>query len=83
MGLVSFVLVDNPDILKSFSYEDWFKAGADLSRGIWIGSGIQDQSLFRVSKITREDREDISNEFGYLVNSSKIARIKLLSSFKN
>ena len=82
MGLVSFIFVDNPDVLKSFAYEDWFKAGADLSRGIWIGSGISEQSLFRLSKISREDREDITNDFGYIINSSKLARIKLLTSFK-
>lgn len=81
MGLVAFVLVDNPDVLKGYAYEDWFKMGADISRGIFVGSGIADQSLFKVSKIDREDREDISPEYGYIIQSSKIARIKLLAEF--
>ena len=55
--------------------------GADISRGIFVGSGIADQSLFKVSKIDREDREDISPEYGYIIQSSKIARIKLLAEF--
>ncbi len=83
MGLVSFVLVDNPDALKNFAYEEWFKAGADTTRGIWIGSGIADQSLYRISKITREDREDITNDFGYIIMNSKIKRVKLINNFNS
>ncbi len=82
LGLVSFVLVDNPDVIKTYNYEDWFKYGADTSRGIFIGSGIADQSLFKISKFEREDREEISSDYGYIIQSSKIARIKLLGDFK-
>lgn len=82
MGLVSFVIVDNPDVIKTNSYEDWFKSGADTARGIWIGSGVADESLFKISKVDREDREEITNEYGYLISNSKIVKIKLLSNFK-
>ena len=82
MGLVTFVIIDSPDVIKQFSYEDWFKIGTDTSRGIWIGSGIADQSLLKISKITREDREEISNEYGYIVNNAKITKVKLLTSFE-
>ncbi len=82
IGLISFVLVDNPDVIKNYAYDDWFKNGCDTSRGIYIGSGIADQNLFKISKFDREDREDISNEYGYLIQTSKIYRIKLLESFE-
>ena len=81
ISLVSFVLIDNADAIKDFAYEDWFKSGVDLSRGIWIGSGISDQNLFRINKLEREDREEIPPEFGYIIQTSKAARIKLLASF--
>lgn len=82
MNLVSFVFVDNPDIIKTFAYEEWFKTSCDTSKGIWIGSGVSDESLFKISKISREDREDISFDYGYLIYNSKLTRIKLLSSFE-
>ena len=82
MGLVSFVLVDNPDIIRTFAYEDWFKNGVDTSRGIFIGSGIAEQSIFKIAKIEREDREEITNEYGYLIQTSKLYKIKLLNSFE-
>ena len=83
MGLVSFVLVDSPDIIKTYSYEEWFRSGVDLSRGIWIGSGIFDQTLFKISKLEREDREDIPIDFGFIIHGSKASRIKLLDNFKD
>ncbi len=81
IGIVSFVLLDNPDVIRQFAYEEWFKSGVDTSKGIWIGSGVADQSLFKISKITRDDREDIPNNFGYVINNAKLAKVKLLTSF--
>ena len=82
MNLVSFVIVDNPDVIKTFAYDEWFKVGTDTSKGIFVGSGIDEQNLFKVAKITREDREEIPNDFGFIINNSKLVKIKLLSSFE-
>ncbi len=82
MNLISFVIIDNPDVIKPFTYEEWFKVGADLTKGIWIGSGVADQTLFKISKITRDDREEIPNDFGYVINNAKLYKVKLLTDFK-
>ena len=37
--------------------------------------------LFKTNKLSREDREEITNEYGYIIQSGKASRIKLLSSF--
>ena len=42
---------------------------------------VGDQSLFKYSKITREDRAEIINEYGFIINMGKLEKIKLLSSF--
>ncbi len=81
MNLVTFVFVENPDLLRNFLYDEWFKTASDTSRGIWVGNGVADQSFLKISKIRREDREDISNEYGFVVNTSKIYRIKLLADY--
>lgn len=82
MNLVSFVIVDNPDVIKTFAYDEWFKVGTDTSKGIFVGSGIDEQNLFKVAKITREDREEIPIDFGFIINNSKLVKIKLLSTFE-
>ena len=81
MNLVSFVIIDVANNIRNYAYEDWFKAGTDASRGIWIGNGIADQSLLKYSKITREDRAEITNEYGFILNMGKLDKIKLLSTF--
>ncbi len=81
LGLVSFVLVDSADSIKAYVYEDWFKNGSDLARGIWVGNGITDQMLFRIAKFDREDRDEITNEYGYIIQNSKLYKVKLLASF--
>ncbi len=82
MGLLSFIFVDNADAFRAYSYEEWFKPGTDLSRGIWVGNGISDQTFFKVSKITREDRVEITPEYGFIINNGKLTRIKFLSNYK-
>jgi S-DNA-T family DNA segregation ATPase FtsK/SpoIIIE len=80
LGVVSFVLIDNPDVLRNFAYETWFKAGADLSRGIWIGSDFSNQTLFKISSFEK-DNPNISNQFGYNIQSSKGSKMKVLEEF--
>ncbi len=79
--LLSIVIIDNPDVIKNFAYEDWFKTNVDLSRGFWIGRGLTDQTLFKISKYGKEEREEIDNEYGYIISSSKAIRIKVLEEF--
>ena len=81
MNLVSFVFIDSPDLLRNFAYEEWFKTGSDSSRGIWIGSGISEQSIIKVAKFNREDRDDIPNDYGYVVSTSRATRVKLLTDY--
>lgn len=81
INVLTFVLVDNAEVLKSFAYDDWFKNGNDSGKGIWIGSGVGDQSLFKISRLDRDDREEIPNDYGYLISNAKLYRIKLLNSF--
>lgn len=80
--LVTFVIVDSADMIKNFTYDGWFKEGCDLAQGIWIGNGIAENSLFRVTRFGREDREEISNEYGFVIQNSKVYKVKMLSSFE-
>ena len=83
INMVAFVIIDNPDAIKPYAYEDWFKLGTDLTKGIWIGSGVADQTLLKLSKITREDREEINNNYGYVINNAKLNKVKLVTEFQN
>ena len=68
---VHFIVIDSVDDVDFYSNQDWFRhkfAGTD---GIWIGNGITDQSLFRLSKTSISLSEDIGEEFGYVLSKAK------------
>ena len=81
MNIVNFIFIDTPDVLKGYVYEDWFKAGSDLSKGLWIGSGISDQTLFKIFRFTKEDRKEIPLDYGFIIKNGKISKVKLLDEF--
>ena len=82
MNLVSIVFVENVELLKNYAYEDWFKSGVDQTKGIWVGSGIAEQSLIRVARIEQEYRADILNDYGFVIVNSRVNCVKLLGNFE-
>ena len=79
--LLNVTIIDSSEIIKKYAYEDWFKNNVDLARGIWVGSGISYQSLFKTTNMERASREDIENTFGYVIQNGKGTLVKLLTDF--
>lgn len=75
-----FVIAESVSSMSSYSYEEWYKRHLNGSEGVWIGDGIADQYLLKISKITNDLYEEIGNEYGYSVARNKPTLIKLLSS---
>lgn len=75
-----FLIADDQRAFSSYSYEGWYKKHLTGSDGLWVGDGIADQYLLKVSKITSDLYEEIGDEYGYLVNRGRPVLIKLLSS---
>lgn len=80
--LLSFVFVDSPDNIKKYAFEQWMKDSFDGNRGVFVGNGISEQMLFKISKLSREDREEIDLESGFHIRSSKAIPIKLIDSYR-
>ncbi len=75
-----FVVVDAISDFSSYNYEEWFKRQISGSEGIWIGSGLADQYMLKVNKVTNELYEEIGDEYGYMLNRNRPTLVKLLSS---
>lgn len=76
---VFFVVGDQSKAISGMAYEKWFKEKAPSSEGLWIGSGITEQYQLKADKVTSEMREEITDDFGYVLRKGKCTRIKLLS----
>ncbi len=64
--------------IKQYVYESWFTNIFSINNGIWVGRGLSEQSLFRVSTITKEMMENIPNDMGYLVNDNFALAVKFI-----
>ena len=80
---IKFIIVDTIDNIKQLAYEKWFKTGMSLSDGVWLGNGISNQFTLKVTTSSRVLREDVPEEFGYIISKGKASLMKLMSDQKN
>ena len=64
--------------IKNYMFEEWFTKIFNLNEGIWLGKGITDQSLFRISNITREMTKDYDSDMGYIISDGIPVLSKLI-----
>jgi len=75
------IIIDDAAKIKNVMYENWFEI-FDVTNGLWIGKGIMEQSLLRISNIYKEMKEEIKNDMGYMVKDGTTILCKLID-FKN
>lgn len=81
LGIINFLLIDSIDNIKKVEYESWFKDNLSLGDGIWIGDGINDQFTLKVSVRTDEVKENITDDFCFVLKRGKPVLVKYISEF--
>ena len=76
-GNAYIVIFDENSKIKDYNYEDWFK-NIDISEGVYIGPGIEDQSIFKINNYSRELSEKQPNNYGYYISEGIYSTIKLI-----
>ncbi len=76
---IKFIIVDNIDSIKALSFETWFKNHTDLSYGLWLGNGINNQFTLKVTTLAKNLREELPPQFGFIIKKGKASVIKLIS----
>lgn len=80
---VPIIIIEEAKKVKDFSYESWFSMAFDSSEGIWIGSGMSDQSVFSISSYDKELQAEIPNNMGYIITGSIPKLIKFVELKQN
>ena len=75
---ISLIIVDDYNKIKGYMYESWFTSIFSLNNGIWIGRGITDQSLLRLTSVTKEMTKDYKNDMGYLIEEGLASLCKFI-----
>lgn len=82
LSKMCYVLVDTFDNLKKLEYDLWYKDIVNSTRGIWIGNGLAEQSLFKLYANNRVISATIPNGFGYNIVSGVPTLFKYISSYE-
>ena len=80
---ISVILVDAADVIKKHDFDSWYKRFNSNSQGIWVGYGLTDQYVIKLSRTPKFCYEEISNKFGYVVRNGIPIQIKLLEGEDN
>ena len=75
---VSIVFVGRVVEIKAFAYEAWFKQFVSSDGGVYVGRGINNNTLYSISTSFRILNEQIPPNFGYVVDNGIATRIKVL-----
>ena len=74
---VNFAFVDEINNINEINKE--FSKYISNENGIYVGSGIDSQYLFNIKNNNRTLREEITNEYGYVIIKGKTTKIKLIN----
>ena len=81
-GKISFILIDNPNLLKRNAYSDWYRNFVIQDAGIWIGKGMGEQGLINCSSRIPRDLDINDCSYGFAVKDGEYTYIKLVGMKK-
>lgn len=81
LNLVNFIFVDSVDKLKKYSYDAWFKDNINNNSGIYLGNGLGEQMLINIGKRIPEMKEDVPNNFGFVINRGIPTYVKFIEKY--
>lgn len=82
LGIVNFVIVDSIDKIKKIEIESWYKNCVNNNFGIWIGNGINDQFSLKISQKIEEMKEDVPNNFCFVIKRGKVQYVKYVENLE-
>ena len=77
------ICFDTASRVKGLVYDTWFSQSFDTNNGIWIGSGVADQGVLRISNINNSMYDKLDNSMGYVVQDSYAELVKLINFDEN
>lgn len=77
-GKHCFIIIENPDRLEEHTYDDWYTNFINQDCGIWIGNGVENQTLIN-SNFSMEGLENnCGNSYGYVIDEGIPTLVKFI-----
>ena len=78
---INFVFIDIPSAFKKYEYEEWYKSCMETTNGIWVGPGLGQQFVLKVTT-SLSSYSAISKEYGININNGASHIAKLINEIK-
>ena len=75
---IAIMISDDSAKLKKLSFEQWFNSLFDTNYGIWVGKGVNGQTLLHLANVTREMTKEFKNNMGFMINESYPTLVKFI-----
>lgn len=82
LGIMNIIIIDSVDNIRKVEAEAWYKNSVNGNDGIWIGNGINEQFSLKVTQRTKELKEELPDNFCFVVNRGKPVLTKLVEEFE-
>lgn len=74
-----FVVCEAATRLNAYNYEGWYKRHLSGGDGLWLGEGVADQYVLKISKLTSDLYAELAPEYGYVITKGRPVLTKLLA----
>ncbi len=81
LGIINYIIIDTVDKLRKYEYDSWYKTVVNNTKGIFLGNGITEQMTLRITKNDRNLREDIADNFCYVISHGRPELVKYVEKF--
>lgn len=72
-----YVLIDNYDNIRTLKLEKWYR-DIDTSQGIWLGPGLESQSIFENIEVRNEDKKHGYKGLGFMMTGGDYSVMKVM-----
>ncbi len=79
---IGLIVIDEATKLKQYTFESWYRGIFTGQEGVWVGSGVSEQQVLKISSYNKEFRANYKNNMGFYVSSGNATLIKLLDFYK-
>jgi len=75
---INLIIADDYKKFKKLEFDTWYRNIQNDTDGIWLGTGLSDQNLFKISKITKEMSFTYRNNFGFVIRDGRAELFKTI-----
>ena len=75
---VPVIAIDEAVKIKQNTFDSWYRTIFTGQEGLWIGSGVSEQQVLKVSSYNKEFRANYKNDMGFYVSNGDASLVKLI-----